>query len=191
MGATTAGVVAAMLIAMLNSTFLLVAIFKYDCKKRDISFENFWRRRCDEDWQLAFSAFTYGIPLFLVMLAQVGWVVFWSHEERNIASSFVTAIALITLLFWSVSTKYKWGSILKKGHRKLTLRNPNEHIHNNNNTTLHNRVGAGPGAGGAGAGGLAGPTAGGLSIHQVDIYNDEDEKIEDKEVVEAGSQESE
>lgn len=128
MGATTAAVVAAMLIAMLNSTFLLVAIFKYDCKKRDISFENFWRRRCDEDWQLAFSAFTYGIPLFLVMLAQVGWVVFWSHSSRNIASVFVSAIALITLFFWLVSTKYKWGSILKKGHRKLTFnrRNDNE-----------------------------------------------------------------
>lgn len=133
MGATTAAVVAAMLIAMLSSTFLLVAIFKYDCKKRDISFENFWRRRCDEDWQLAFSAFTYGIPLFLVMLAQVGWVVFWSHGSRNIASIFVTAIAFITLLFWLVSTKYKWGSILKAGHRKLTFRNYNDDNENNEN----------------------------------------------------------
>ena len=121
MGATTAAVVAAMLIAMLNSTFLLVAIFKYDCKKREVPFENFWRNRCDEDWQLAFSAFTYGIPLFLVMLAQVGWVVFWTHDDRNVASIFITAIAIGTLVFWLVSTKYKWAGILKKGHKKLAF----------------------------------------------------------------------
>ena len=126
MGATTAAVVASMLIAMLTSTFLLVAIFKYDCKQRTISFENFWRRRCDEDWQLAFSAFTFGIPLFLVMLAQVGWVVFWSHKYRNIASIFVSSIAFVTLLFWLVSTKYKWGSILKKGHRNILYNSTNQ-----------------------------------------------------------------
>ena len=82
MGATTAAVVASMLIAMLSSTFLLVAIFKYDCKKRDVSFDNFWRRRCDDDWQLAFTAFTYGIPLFSD--ARAGWVgsvlVTWEQE---------------------------------------------------------------------------------------------------------------
>jgi small-conductance mechanosensitive channel len=123
MGATTAAVVACMLIAMLNSTFLLVAIFKYDCKVREKTFDTFWRNQCEEDWQLAFSAFTYGIPLFLVMLAQVGWVVFWTHDSRNLAASFVTTIAFVTLIFWLISTKYKWAEVLKTGHRKLNFRN--------------------------------------------------------------------
>ncbi len=42
--------VSSMLIAMLNSTFILVAIFKFDCKKkrdrqRDFSFNDFWKKR--------------------------------------------------------------------------------------------------------------------------------------------------
>ncbi len=35
--------VASMLIAMLNSTVILVAIFKYDCVKRTEPFKRFWR----------------------------------------------------------------------------------------------------------------------------------------------------
>mmetsp|Transcript_23180 Transcript_23180/g.33998 ORF Transcript_23180/g.33998 Transcript_23180/m.33998 type:complete len:211 (-) Transcript_23180:271-903(-) len=122
MGSTTAAVVASMLIAMLNSTFILVAIFKYDCHVRDISFDKFWRQRCEADWQLSYNAFTLGIPLFLVMLAQVGWVVFWKHPSRDIASIFVSAIAFLTLSFWVLHTKYKWGGVLAKGHVKLTFR---------------------------------------------------------------------
>jgi hypothetical protein len=69
-----------MLIAMLNSTFILVAIFKYDCHTRDVSFEKFWRARCvianitkmhsinvlgydrcEADWQLSYKAFSIGM----------------------------------------------------------------------------------------------------------------------------------
>jgi hypothetical protein len=36
--------VTSMLVAMLTSTFLLVAIYKYDCVNRDLTFEEFWLR---------------------------------------------------------------------------------------------------------------------------------------------------
>jgi hypothetical protein len=59
------------------------------------------------------------------MLAQVGWVVFWTHPSRNIASSFVSAIAFVTLTFWVMHTKYKWGGFLKKVVAAMTSFNVN------------------------------------------------------------------
>ena len=75
-GCTTAGVVSLMLTAMLTSTYILVAILRYDCVTREIPFLDFWRRRCEGDWKFALKAFTYGIPLFMMVLAEVGWVSF-------------------------------------------------------------------------------------------------------------------
>jgi hypothetical protein len=36
--------VTSMLVAMLTSTFLLVAIYKYDCINRELTFDEFWIR---------------------------------------------------------------------------------------------------------------------------------------------------
>lgn len=87
-----------MLIAMLNSTFILVAIFKYDCHKRDVTFEKFWRTRCfkhlpfilpllismllsllrcEADWELSYKAFTIGNLNkcgYLTLFTLVNWL---------------------------------------------------------------------------------------------------------------------
>jgi len=60
-GATSAGVVGLMLLAMLNCTMVLIAILKYDCIRREQTFENFWGRRCEEDWATAYFCFTAGV----------------------------------------------------------------------------------------------------------------------------------
>ena len=36
---------------------------------------------CEEDWKWAFTAFTFGIPLFLSMLTLSAWVVFWEVRK--------------------------------------------------------------------------------------------------------------
>ncbi|CAM9812810.1 unnamed protein product [Discosporangium mesarthrocarpum] len=62
-GTTAALVVGLMLIAMLSSTFMLVAIMKYDVKNRDRSyptFQKFWSTRCESDWRFSFRAFNLG-----------------------------------------------------------------------------------------------------------------------------------
>ena len=123
-GCTTAGVVSLMLIAMLNATYILVAILRYDCVKRDTPFTDFWRKRCESDWQLALRAFGLGVPLFLCVLGQIGWVVFWNHESaRYYASALVTTIALVTLMLWFAHTDRKWGNFLM--HPEAKLHNPN------------------------------------------------------------------
>ena len=123
-GCTTAGVVSLMLIAMLNATYILVAILRYDCVKRETPFTDFWRKRCESDWQLALRAFGLGVPLFLCVLGQMGWVVFWNHESaRYYASALVTTIALVTLMLWFAHTDRKWGNFLM--HPEAKLHNPN------------------------------------------------------------------
>ena len=74
-GGTTAVVIGCMLLAMLNSTLMLVAILKYDCVKREVPFADFWRLRCEDDFLFSLRCFTRGIPVFMVVLGQVGC--FW------------------------------------------------------------------------------------------------------------------
>eukprot|EP00521_Asterionellopsis_glacialis_P007998 CAMPEP_0195284074 /NCGR_PEP_ID=MMETSP0707-20130614/2412_1 /TAXON_ID=33640 /ORGANISM="Asterionellopsis glacialis, Strain CCMP134" /LENGTH=291 /DNA_ID=CAMNT_0040343369 /DNA_START=142 /DNA_END=1017 /DNA_ORIENTATION=- len=122
-GCTTAGVVSLMLIAMLNATFMLVAILRYDCVVRDVAFHDFWRKRCDSDWRLALRCFAYGVPLFMAVLAQIGWVIFWTHDTaRNYASTLVTLIAFCTIVLWFAHTERKWSEFLLSADAKL--RNP-------------------------------------------------------------------
>jgi len=51
-GATASITVGIMLLSMLSSTFILVAILRYDCVNRDISFHDFWRLRCAGDFRV-------------------------------------------------------------------------------------------------------------------------------------------
>src|SRR6056300_1082606 len=52
-GGVTAITIALMLVSTLNSTYILVAILRYDCVERSVPFDVFWRRRCETDWKLA------------------------------------------------------------------------------------------------------------------------------------------
>lgn len=110
-GATSAGVVSLMLIAMLNCTMMLIAILRYDCVQRDPPFDQFWATRCEGDWQFAYKAFTTGIPLFLCVLAQIGWIIFHENDNavsRSVAASVVTFIAAGTCFWWYVHVSPKW-----------------------------------------------------------------------------------
>uniref|UniRef100_A0A7S4NBN3 Uncharacterized protein n=1 Tax=Odontella aurita TaxID=265563 RepID=A0A7S4NBN3_9STRA len=119
-GCTTAGVVSLMLVSMLNSTFVLVAILRYDCVRREAPFAEFWRKRCESDWKFALRAFGYAVPLFMCVLAQIGWVVFWDHESARIyASTLITVIAMVTIVFWFAHTDRKWGGFLLSSEARL------------------------------------------------------------------------
>eukprot|EP00586_Coscinodiscus_wailesii_P012501 CAMPEP_0172512604 /NCGR_PEP_ID=MMETSP1066-20121228/245889_1 /TAXON_ID=671091 /ORGANISM="Coscinodiscus wailesii, Strain CCMP2513" /LENGTH=161 /DNA_ID=CAMNT_0013292499 /DNA_START=81 /DNA_END=563 /DNA_ORIENTATION=- len=72
-GCTAALVVVFMLTALLNCTLMLVAILRYDCVTREVSFKEFWRKRCESDFILSLRAFSFGVPLFISLLAQIGW----------------------------------------------------------------------------------------------------------------------
>mmetsp|Transcript_12200 Transcript_12200/g.15818 ORF Transcript_12200/g.15818 Transcript_12200/m.15818 type:complete len:255 (-) Transcript_12200:166-930(-) len=118
-GTTAALVIGLMLFAMLNCTLMLVAILKYDCIRRDIPFDDFWRKRCSADWVYSFNAFAIGLTLFMALLAQLGWVTFHSHPSRNTAASIVTAVAVTTGTIWLIHTKRKWGDFVQHSSTKF------------------------------------------------------------------------
>lgn len=125
-GCTTAGVVSLMLTAMLTSTYILVAILRYDCVTREIPFLDFWRRRCEGDWKFALKAFTYGIPLFMMVLAEVGWVIFWGNWKASgiaavYASACVSIIAVLTVIIYLLHTDRKWRDWLLTSNK---IQNP-------------------------------------------------------------------
>ena len=77
----TASVVTSMLVAMLNSTFLLIAVYKYDCFEPSYPFADYWARytnvRCVLNLPVGWSNFfmnlydfslvlTYSYPLLCV-----------------------------------------------------------------------------------------------------------------------------
>lgn len=125
---TTALVVALMLVSTLNSTYILVAILRYDCVNRDVPFEEFWRKRCEPDWKLALRAFSYGVPLFMMVVALVPWVTFVSFTSfygttNNLVSGMlVSVIALLSTLFWFTRTARKWTGFLMSSEARLTTR---------------------------------------------------------------------
>lgn len=109
-GSTTALVVSLMLISMLNATFILVAILRYDCVRRERSFKQFWTTRCDSDWKLALRAFVSGVWLFCLVLAQIGWVKLWQYDEIGwfCASSVISFIAVSTVMIFAMRIDRKW-----------------------------------------------------------------------------------
>ena len=120
-GGTTACVIALMLISSLNATYILVAILRYDCVNRDVPFDEFWRKRCEPDWKLALRSFSFGVPLFMMVVALVAWVSFWESQSLYLSASVVTAIVVMVTIFWFGSTQRKWtGFLLMSEARVLT-----------------------------------------------------------------------
>jgi calcium release-activated calcium channel protein 1 len=112
-------VICLMLISMLNSTFILVAILRYDTVSRNLPFQTFWRTRCEIDWRLSLRAFALGVPLFMILLAQIGWVIYWEIIQGVgwiYASSCVSLIALLTVVFYLAHIDRKWKDWLLFGN---------------------------------------------------------------------------
>eukprot|EP00584_Thalassiosira_punctigera_P025138 CAMPEP_0172566834 /NCGR_PEP_ID=MMETSP1067-20121228/113411_1 /TAXON_ID=265564 ORGANISM="Thalassiosira punctigera, Strain Tpunct2005C2" /NCGR_SAMPLE_ID=MMETSP1067 /ASSEMBLY_ACC=CAM_ASM_000444 /LENGTH=278 /DNA_ID=CAMNT_0013358041 /DNA_START=93 /DNA_END=929 /DNA_ORIENTATION=- len=121
-GGVAACVIALMLISSLNSTYMLVAILRYDCVNRDVPFDEFWRKRCEPDWKLALRAFSYGVPLFMVVVALVSWLSFWESDARIYAATIVTVVALVATIFWFGSTERKWTGFLMTTEARVVTR---------------------------------------------------------------------
>ena len=120
-GTTSALVVGIMLIAMLNCTMMLIAILKYDCVNRNPPFHMFWRVHCEDDWHFAYRSFTFGLPLFMCVLAQIGWIQFHKYDDstRNLGASAITFVAAVTFSLWFLHTKSKWGNFIRDADVKL------------------------------------------------------------------------
>ncbi|KAG9412844.1 hypothetical protein AC1031_015737 [Aphanomyces cochlioides] len=122
-GTTSAAVILCMLCCMLMCTLLLLAITQYASQDlendlRNLSFEEldtespfyvWWLRRCEQDWLLAYKFFRMGIFLFLCTVSWVGWVQF---EKTKIAGIGMTAIAVLSFIFWQVRIESKWRYLL-------------------------------------------------------------------------------
>lgn len=127
-GFTVSSVVSLMMIAMLNATFILIAIYKYDTnilksdtRKSAKGFKDFWESTCERDWTVAFYAFSIGIPLFLFMLTLTSWIDFWSHPDGEMGGYTVTAICVLTLVYWFLTLERKWGRFLAQQVRNTPL----------------------------------------------------------------------
>lgn len=121
-GGVTAITIALMLVSTLNSTYILVAILRYDCVERSVPFDVFWRRRCETDWKLALRSFSFGVPSFMIVVAFVAWVSFWNHPSRYYSASVVTAISIMLTIFWFANTQRKWGDFLLMSEARILTR---------------------------------------------------------------------
>ncbi|CAM9845920.1 unnamed protein product [Chrysoparadoxa australica] len=122
-GATSAGVVGVMLISTIMCTFILVAVNKFDaarsireryrgseCSPPD--FHHWWQVYCEGDWTWAFSCFNIGIPLFICVLAQVGWITFHGHDGTAPAAGVATGISFLAGTIFFSKIYYKWQAFL-------------------------------------------------------------------------------
>lgn len=126
-GATVSSVIALMLVSTLNATYMLVAILRYDCVAREVPFDEFWIKRCEPDWKMALRAFSFGIPLFMVVVALVAWIVFWAHDCLYYAASIVSGISITLAVFWFSSTERKWRDFLMMTQAKITIQYEETH----------------------------------------------------------------
>eukprot|EP00271_Cylindrocystis_brebissonii_P005753 TRINITY_DN1799_c2_g1_i1.p1 TRINITY_DN1799_c2_g1~~TRINITY_DN1799_c2_g1_i1.p1 ORF type:complete len:301 (-),score=45.15 TRINITY_DN1799_c2_g1_i1:385-1287(-) len=72
------------------------------------TFENFWKQKCEPNWQTAFVAFQWGIIFFLLSLIPVGQVVFYDNPA-TILTWFITMGAITAIIFL---VQVEWSSWL-------------------------------------------------------------------------------
>ena len=124
-GITTATVISCMVFATLNATYILVAVQRYDTVRREIPFLDFWKKRCESDWRLTLRCFSLGVPLFMLNLALMGWVIFWTHGAAKYSGSIcISVIALLTILFHILHTNRKWSEWLLMSDVKIQNSSP-------------------------------------------------------------------
>lgn len=119
-GITSTAVVSLMLVSTLTATYTLCGVLKYDTLRREVPFSDFWFKYCDNDWRLTLRCFTFGVPLFMICVAFLGWVVFWKNENaRYPASISITCISAFTILLHLIHTNRKWGQWLIQSNVKI------------------------------------------------------------------------
>eukprot|EP00793_Prasinoderma_coloniale_P005688 PRCOL_00004162-RA len=74
------------------------------------TFERHWELRCEPDWQLAFSMFAAGLPLFLANVGLLAWVKF---HYSALTAGFITAVAALAVTVW-LRMHLKWGALLRE-----------------------------------------------------------------------------
>lgn len=74
------------------------------------TFERHWELRCEPDWQLAFSMFAAGLPLFLANVGLLAWLKF--HFSVATAAC-ITVVATIAVLLW-LRIHLRWGALLRE-----------------------------------------------------------------------------
>ncbi|CAM9533578.1 unnamed protein product [Phaeothamnion confervicola] len=112
-GLTVSLLIGLMTIVMLNATFMLVAIMKYDTNARDPaypSFQTFWDSRCEGDWRRSFQAFNFGMPLFLAMNSEVSWIIF--NDYGMAAPIIVSIVCTVFFVIYALTTYRKWAAYL-------------------------------------------------------------------------------
>ena len=73
--------------------------------------------RYENDWQSAYGAFIIGISIFPVLLASVGWAVFWGNAKfvRNVSAGIVTVFGIILLIAWGrIGSSYSFLKVTSK-----------------------------------------------------------------------------
>jgi len=115
-------VIGLMLTCTINATFVLVAISWYNTVDREMPFDEFWKKYCEKDWVLAFKCFIYGVPLFIIVLALVGWIVFPKKDNMGCYIIVGTAISVIAVgvLFMFLIAFWKWHPWLNGTSEALT-----------------------------------------------------------------------
>jgi len=111
-GTTGAVAISAMLVSMLHCTMMLIAVLKFNSTQQDPvrMFDKFWNSRCEDDWRSAYRTFTRGIYCFMLLLAQLGWVIFGKYHDVTFYTSsiIITIVAVVTLIWFVVHIGVKW-----------------------------------------------------------------------------------
>lgn len=108
-GAVSALVCCMFSLTMIQTMLVLTAVTQRSQMMEDIKqFNTFWVNRCDEKWRQTFRWFSYGVPLFLLDIALVGWVKFYNNPTTAIT---ITVIVVLAIVIWSLDQCF-WGTYL-------------------------------------------------------------------------------
>lgn len=113
------------ILSMAISLYLLIAVSKYNFERNfsEQSFLNFWSVVCHPDWLTAYRCFSYGSIGFLLLETVMPWIMYWPVDSTSISFWFyweplagsMSAISIITLIFFLCRTYQKWGDLLAQG----------------------------------------------------------------------------
>ena len=111
-GLMTALTIMMMVRAMVGCALLLVGILYRSATFADRkTFLQFWLNRCEEKWKRLFMTFIYGVPVFIIDLAIMGWIKFTETATMWPAAVPVTVVCIFGISFWVVD-QCSWGKYL-------------------------------------------------------------------------------